>query len=142
MWLAMQSEQAAKDDRYKLSEDAGDRWLNDLREWIDARRVRRVTIVETGGEVVGFATSLLTWPPPIYEQEEEVFVEDVYVRPTHRGRGAGAALFEDARAWAEEQSIETIRLRALSRNSEAVDFWKGLGLDEFVTEFVFHRSSD
>ena len=136
MWLAMQAEQTAIDTRYRLAEDAGARWLNDLREWIDAPDVRRVTIAELDGKAVGFATALLTWPPPIYEQHEEVFVEDVFVKAEHRSRGVGVALFEDARSWARELGIEVIRLRALSRNTEAVEFWKRQGMGEFVREFV------
>ena len=68
LWQALLAEQHELDRRFKASNDARERFLNDFPEWVEAHEVRHVVVAEMDGDLVGFASAQLWWPPPVYEQ--------------------------------------------------------------------------
>lgn len=124
------------DRRFQMSEDAADRWCNDLKEWIHAPKVRRVIVSEHNEMLTGFASAQHWWPAPIYEQKLEVYLEELFVLPEFRRQGIGTLLVNDIRAWASNGEIEQIRLGTLVSNGAAVAFWDGFGAKSFVVEMT------
>ncbi len=132
LWSQLQGEHRALDARHRPSASARDRWRNDFRVWV-AGDEHRVFVAERDGEVVGLVTAHPFWPPPVYEQEMEVYVTELIVRSDQRSRSIGAALLEAVRAWAWSQGVTQIRAGVLSRNTRGRAFWAREGADDLFT---------
>ena len=135
-WEALHLEQSKIDARFALADDAVARWQNDFKEWVDATDVRKIVVAEEDGEIVGFASAQLWWPPPVYEQAIEVYLDELFVAPESRRRGIGTRLLEDIAAWARGKQAKRVRLGALAANDEAIEFWRQRGANEFLVAML------
>jgi GNAT superfamily N-acetyltransferase len=131
-WEALLEEQAEYDTRFVPAGDALARWQNDYREWVRAE-MWRIFVAEMGGKVVGFVSAQPWYPAPIYEAATEIYINELYVRPTYRRHGIGRQLINAVRQWAEERGATRIRAGVLSSNGTGLDFWKACGAMPFVT---------
>ena len=136
LWRQLLSEQHEIDPRFGVAEDATERWLNDFREWVRAPEVRHLVVAELDDALVGFASSELWWPQPVYEQVLEVYLSELYVVPAYRRRGIGSKLLDDVQEWARSKEVARIRLGTLAANQEAIGFWKSRGASEFLVVMV------
>ena len=90
-------------------------------------------VAEDAGEVVGFALwfrNFSTWLG-----RHGVYLEDLYVRPTHRGRGFGKALLTTLASIARERGYGRVEWAVLDWNTPAQDFYRSLGavpMDEWT----------
>ena len=91
-------------------------------------------VAEVAGEVVGCAIwfrSFSTWRgvPGIY-------LEDLFVRPAHRGSGLGKALLAQLAAVCAEQGYARLEWQVLDWNEPSIGFYRSLGavpMDEWTT---------
>jgi len=86
----------------------------------------RAILAEQVGHPAGFAvffTSYSTWTG------SGLFLEDLFVRETFRGRGVGKALLGQVAEIAREEGHHTIRLDVLDWNESAIKFYKSLGAE-------------
>lgn len=83
----------------------------------------RVTIAETGehSAVAGFALWFPTFST--FLGESGIWLEDLYVRPQHRGKGLGRSLLEDLRA----RTTGRVEWAVLDWNEPAITFYRSLG---------------
>lgn len=95
-------------------------------------------IAETGGgEVVGFALwfrNFSTWLG-----RHGVYLEDLYVRPAHRGHGYGKALLSALARIAVDRGYGRFEWWVLDWNTPAIDFYRSLGaepMDEWTVQRV------
>lgn len=58
-----------------------------------------------------------------------VYLEDLFVRPAHRGKGIGFALFRAVAAEAVARGAERLDWVVLNWNRLAIDFYEGLGAE-------------
>lgn len=77
------------------------------------------------GEPVGFVLWYTTFST--FQCLPGVWVEDLYVRPEHRGGGTGRALLAHAAAVAVERGYGRLELAALDWNEPALGFYASLG---------------
>ena len=75
-----------------------------------------------------------------------MFLEDLFVRVPHRGRGVGKALIVEVARIAKQEGCRSIRLDVLHWNELAIGFYKSLGaeyLEEWrnvvIREEALHR---
>lgn len=122
LWLRLLEEQARLEDRFGVADDARERWENDFPVWLDDE-TRCVFVAEGEEELVGFATGRRWGPPPVYEESLEVFFDELYVHPDHRRQGFGTQLVHALRDWADELGARRLRLRVLTANNAARQFW-------------------
>jgi GNAT superfamily N-acetyltransferase len=146
LWRELHEEQHEIDPRFMLADDAVERWLNDLKEWIEAPDVRHVLVAETDPQagdpyLVGFASAQLWWPQPIYEQTLQVYLDELYVTREFRRQGIGTRLYDRVRGWAKERAANRIRLGVLALNGDAISFWKHVGAEGFVLEMSMETST-
>ena len=91
-------------------------------------------LAERGPEPLGFALffpSFSTW-----ECAPGIFLEDLFVRPQHRGQGVGKALFQRVAMLARERGAARLEWAVLDWNQPALDFYKAQGakaLDGWTT---------
>ena len=92
-------------------------------------------IAEQDGEPVGFVLWYTTYST--FQALPGVWVEDLYVRPEHRGAGAGRALLAHVASVAVERGYGRLELAALDWNEPALGFYAALGarpLKEWITQ--------
>lgn len=96
----------------------------------------RCIIAEREGEPVGFALYFFNYST--WQGRPGLYVEDVFVRPDHRGRGIGKALFKHLAQTAVRENCGRFQWQVLDWNQPAIDFYKSLGA-QFMTEWLTVR---
>jgi GNAT superfamily N-acetyltransferase len=97
-----------------------------LREHLfGARSYAEVLIAEEAGEVVGFALFFHNYST--FRGEPGIYLEDLFVKPEHRGKGHGKDLLT-ALAWlALERGCTRLEWAVLNWNEPAIRFYQSLG---------------
>ena len=71
-------------------------------------------LAEDGDEAVGIVSMLVAWAPPRPSdlRTKRAYVVNMYVRPTHRGRGIGQALLDALVAESQARGLRALHLYA------------------------------
>jgi GNAT superfamily N-acetyltransferase len=88
---------------------------------------------EWNGEVVGFALWCLNFST--FSGKTGLYLEDLFVRPSHRGKGIGKALMIHLAKRCAENGWGHIQWSVLDWNTPSIEFYKSLGavmLDEWT----------
>ena len=119
---------------YERDPDAVQATPEGIRGWLFGERpYAECVIAEGDGEAVGFALffhNFSTW-----RGRPGIWLEDLFVRPQHRGLGAGKALFEHVARLAVERGCGRFEWAVLDWNEPAIGFYKRQGaqaLDEWT----------
>ena len=128
LWTALHREHEALDARYRLADDAADRWATDVADWTrsDGDRVW-LAHDAADGPPVGLLTAHLATPPPTFAAALWVWVDDLYVAPAARGRGVASLLLDEARIWAHGHGATEVRAGVLASNPAGRAFWARQG---------------
>lgn len=82
-------------------------------------------VAEVGGEVVGCALWFLNFST--WRGVHGVYLEDLYVRPAHRGAGLGRALLAALAAECTERGYARLEWSVLDWNAPSIAFYRSLG---------------
>ena len=82
-------------------------------------------VAEAGGEVVGFALWFLNFST--WLGRHGLYLEDLFVRPSHRGQGLGKALLETLVAIARQRGYGRVEWVVLDWNEPAHAFYRAMG---------------
>lgn len=82
-------------------------------------------VAEADGEVAGFALWFLNFST--WRGRHGIYLEDLYVRPEHRGSGLGKALLVTLLDLARERGYGRVEWVVLDWNTPAHDFYRALG---------------
>ncbi|MGD0103790.1 MAG: GNAT family N-acetyltransferase [Rhodopila sp.] len=87
----------------------------------------RITAVlaEARGATIGLALFYYTFNT--FKARPNIFLEDLFVEPQHRGNGVGLALMRHLARLAVSQNCGRIEWRVLNWNQPAIDFYHRLG---------------
>lgn len=91
----------------------------------DVGRRIRVLIAEESGRAVGYAIYLFTYSS--FLARPTLYLEDVFVLPDARGRGAGQAFFKALRREAVREGCGRLEWMVLRWNKPAIRFYDRLG---------------
>jgi GNAT superfamily N-acetyltransferase len=100
------------------------------------RPVAEALIAERDGDALGYALYFPTFSS--FLTSTGVWLEDLFVRPSHRGEGVGGALLSAVAARVREQGGERLEWAVLDWNELALGFYHRLGA-EGMGEWVTHR---
>jgi GNAT superfamily N-acetyltransferase len=89
------------------------------------RPFAEVLLAEEGREVVGFALFFPTFST--FLGQPGMWLEDLFVRPEHRGRGHGKALLAAVAGRAVECGCGRLEWAVLNWNEPALGFYRALG---------------
>ena len=94
------------------------------RDGFGPRPLFECLIADDQGEAAGFALYF-----PIYStwRGPSLHLEDLFVQPSHRGRGIGKALLARVAANAIERGCARVQWDVLDWNTPAIDFYRGRG---------------
>ena len=90
-------------------------------------------IAEWEGEPVGFALWFLNFST--FNGRSGIYLEDLFVRPAHRGKGIGKALMVHLARKCVENGWARLQWSVLDWNTPSIEFYKSLGgvlLDEWT----------
>jgi GNAT superfamily N-acetyltransferase len=99
-------------------------------------RVAEALIAERGGEAVGYALFFPTFSS--FLTTTGVWLEDLFVRPEHRGHGVGRALLSAVAARVREGGGDRLEWAVLDWNDLALGFYRRLGARE-LGQWITHR---
>jgi GNAT superfamily N-acetyltransferase len=89
------------------------------------RPAAECVVGEIGGEVVAFALFFTNFST--FLARPGLYLEDLYVRPAHRGGGLGKALIEHLGRLAAERGCGRFEWSVLDWNADAIAFYEKLG---------------
>jgi GNAT superfamily N-acetyltransferase len=95
-------------------------------------------IAELDGTAVGFA--LWFYNLSTFEGRHGIYLEDLYVRPEARGRGAGLALLRSLARRCREEGLARLEWAVLDWNTPAISFYDALGAAA-MSEWLIRRLS-
>lgn len=88
------------------------------------------------GQPVGFALWFLNYST--WRGTHGIYLEDLYVRPAHRGGGHGKALLAELAKVAVERGYWSVQWWVLDWNTPSIDFYRSLGA-EAQDEWTVYR---
>ncbi|MES2990120.1 MAG: GNAT family N-acetyltransferase [Pseudomonadota bacterium] len=89
------------------------------------RPAAEALVAERGGEVVAFALFFTNFST--FLAQPGLYLEDLYVKPAHRGAGIGRALLKRLAALATERQYGRFEWSVLDWNENAIRFYQGMG---------------
>lgn len=98
---------------------------DDLTESLFEQKQAQVLLVEEADEVIGFALYFINYSTFI--GRGGVYLEDLYVRPSYRGSGAGKALIKKLAQIAVEIGGQRLQWWCLKDNTLSLDFYEHMG---------------
>ncbi|WP_420125036.1 GNAT family N-acetyltransferase [Longimicrobium sp.] len=99
------------------------------------RPAAEVVIAEDGSEAIGFALFFHNYST--FLAQPGLYLEDLYVRPEARGRGAGRALLAHLARLAKERNCGRLEWWVLDWNEPAIRFYRSLGAQPMDDWTVF-----
>ena len=87
--------------------------------------VAESVVGEVSGEVVAFALFFTNFST--FLAKPGLYLEDLYVKPEHRGRGLGGAMLEHLGAMAVQRDYGRFEWSVLDWNQHAIRFYEGMG---------------
>lgn len=102
------------------------------------RPAAEAVLAERDGEAVGFALFFPTFST--FLGRPGIWLEDLFVRPPHRGAGVGRALLRHLAGLAVERGCGRLEWSALDWNEPALGFYRALGA-RVMPEWHLHRLS-
>jgi GNAT superfamily N-acetyltransferase len=100
------------------------------------RPAAEALIAEQGSDAVGYALFFTTFSS--FLTTPGVWLEDLFVRPPHRGAGVGRALLAAVAAHVRERGGERLEWAVLDWNELALGFYRRLGA-RAMGEWITHR---
>ena len=111
-----------------------------LREWIFEKKKAEVIFAEENGEPVGFALFFHNFST--FLGRAGIYLEDLFVKPEHRGRGAGKALLQRLARITEERGCGRLEWACLDWNRPSIDFYLSLDAAPMDQWTVYRLTGD
>ena len=96
-----------------------------LKEWLFEKKLAEVVFACIDGREIGFALFFHNFST--FVGRAGLYLEDLYVLPEYRGRGAGKALLKKLAAIAKERGCGRMEWVCLDWNRPSIDFYLSLG---------------
>ena len=96
-----------------------------LKEWIFDKGKAEVILGEADGEPIGFALFFHNFST--FVGRGGLYLEDLYIRPEHRGKGFGKSMLTYLAKIAVERGCGRMEWSCLDWNTPSIDFYLSLG---------------
>jgi GNAT superfamily N-acetyltransferase len=100
----------------------------------------RCVIAEWSGEPAGFAFFFYNYST--WQGKPGLYLEDLFVKPSFRGKGIGKALLLHLAQIAVSENCGRFQWQVLDWNTPAIDFYKSLGAEMMSTWLTMRVSGD
>jgi GNAT superfamily N-acetyltransferase len=107
-----------------------------IRRNVFEKHIAEVVFAELDGRPVGFALFFHNFST--FVGKPGIYLEDLYVKPEHRGKGIGKALLVYLAALAKRRGCGRFEWAVLNWNEKAISFYRSLGAKP-MNEWTVHR---
>ncbi len=90
-----------------------------------------VVVAEEKGKLVGYGMIMMKKDPPVYVENTNAYITDLFVKRQHRGKKISSEIKDALLQWAQEKGEHIISLNAFVVNTHARNVYKKWGLKEF-----------
>ena len=111
-----------------------------LREWIFEKKKAEVIFALEDGREVGFALFFHNFST--FLGRAGIYLEDLYVRPEHRGKGYGKGLLKQLARIAVERGCGRLEWSCLDWNAPSIGFYLSLGARPMSDWTVYRVTGD
>ena len=111
-----------------------------LETWLFDRHGAEVVFALDGDVEVGFALYFHNFST--FLGRSGVYLEDLYVRPEHRGRGCGKGLIRQLARIAKERGCGRLEWWCLDSNTPSIDFYLSLGAEPMRDWTVYRLTGE
>ncbi|MBU1557601.1 GNAT family N-acetyltransferase [Patescibacteria group bacterium] len=117
------------DDYYKIYEKYEDhrKFYGDQ---LKKKNVQFLIAKNDDGDAVGFGQSSIVSIPKTRAPKIGKLIS-IFVKPEHRGKGAGRGLFEKQMSWLKKNKVKYIEMHVDARNKKALALWKKQGFKDY-----------
>ncbi len=93
----------------------------------DFEKAFQSTVAVEGDEIIGYTLWFTNYST--FRTKPGIYLEDLYVSPSHRGKGIGKALLHDLFERAEAKNYGRVEWSVLDWNQNAIDFYRAQGAE-------------
>lgn len=111
-----------------------------LREWIFEKQRAEVILALENGESVGFALFFHNFST--FLGRAGIYLEDLFVKPEHRGKGYGKALLQKLAQITMERGCGRLEWSCLDWNKPSIDFYLSLNTTPMDQWTVYRLTGD
>lgn len=99
-----------------------------------------ILLAEVNNKSVGYALFFKNYST--FLGKPGIYLEDLFVKPSYRGKGIGKALLSKIISIAKERNYGRVEWSVLDWNLSAIDFYKKMGAESLEEWKVFRLTSD
>ena len=96
---------------------------------------RIVLIATEDGEPVGTITGRIHTTLPVRIHRKQGHISNLFVASGHRGKGVATDLVSELLRWFRDKEIQDVRLEVYRGNTPALNAFRKLGFEEYLTGF-------
>ena len=111
-----------------------------LREWLFEKKNAEAFFAVADGTEVGFCVYFHNFST--FVGRAGIFIEDIYVKPEHRGRGYGKAMMKKIAEIANERGCGRLEWACLDWNEPSISFYASLGARPMDEWTVYRMAGD
>ncbi len=93
-----------------------------------------VLVVEEDDALVGYAIMYLKKDPPVYVENTNAYISDLFVKREHRGKKASSMMKDEMFAWAERKGERNLSLHAFMANEHARRIYRKWGFEDVTVD--------
>lgn len=111
-----------------------------LEEWIFDKGKAEVLFAVVDEKEIGFALFFHNFST--FLGRAGIYLEDLFVRPEHRGKGYGKAILKQLASIAVERKCGRLEWWCLDWNQPSIDFYRSLGAEPMSDWTVYRMTGD
>ena len=111
-----------------------------LEEWMFDKGKAEVLFAVVDGKEVGYALFFHNFST--FLGRAGIYLEDLFVRPEHRGKGYGKAILKQLASIAVERKCGRLEWWCLDWNQPSIDFYRSLGAEPMSDWTVYRMTGD
>ena len=69
---------------------------------------------------------------PIFVKKDYVYIQEMFIKESHRRKGLGLKLMKEAKEWAKKNDINILRTSVVPNNYQAISFYEKEGFTSFM----------
>lgn len=128
LWRPFAEDMASRSERFELADDAEQAMMNNFNSGLQQDNVFAF-VAEEDDELVGYLLFEIRSAPPIFTRARDCALDQLYVKPPHRGKGIGKELIDRARRIGDEKGAENIVFTIDADNDAGLEYFDNLGYE-------------